>query len=165
MGQATSTDTSKDISRTTTTSSTNQPQINKNVNQPTKYEFVNSSHQGQQGSQLVPNIKDNYYNQNVPQPQKSKYKAVFNSNDLLDAFKTFAIDGKYLNQTRFNDAIEKLFSNIDIPAMHYTFLSEKIYFLLDESRDGKISEEEYMVGMKNVFVNKEFRLKCKFILI
>ena len=133
MGQAASTDTSKEISRTTTNSSTNQSQTNKNVIQPTKYEFVSSTHPSQQGSQVIPNIKDNFSNQNVPQPQKIKYKAVFNSNDLIDAFKTFAIDGKYLNQTRFNDAIEKLFSNIDIPAMHYTFLSEKIYFLLDES--------------------------------
>ncbi len=112
------------------------------------YEFVNNP-------QLQPN------NTNIQQIQQKRFRAVFNINDLLDAFKTYAIEGKYLNHTRFNDTIERLFSRIDIPSMHYTFLSERIYTLLDESKDGKISEEEYVNGMKNVIMNREFRLKCK----
>ena len=152
MGQATSTETSSK------SPNYNQPQTqqqNKNVNQP-KYEFLP---QGQQpvgyGQPQDGNI------QNVKSP-RMKYKAILTSNDLLTAFMHFAIEGKYLNHVRFNDTIERLFSKIDMPSMHYTFLSEKIYALLDESRDGKISEDEFVIGMKNVLMNKDFRLKCKF---
>ena len=72
------------------------------------------------------------------------------------------IDGKYLNKSRFNDTIEKLFKNINIPSMHYTYLSDRIYDLLDESGDGKISEDEYLNGLKNVLTDKDFRTKCNF---
>lgn len=143
-----------------------------------RYEFVSPNQQGQNinqggggnknvGMNPMYNPNQNPYqipNQNVNQPLK-KYKANFSTNDLLEAFRNYSIDGKYLNHARFNDSIEKLFSRVDIPSMHYTFLSEKIYYLLDESRDGKISEEEYVNGMKNVLTNKDFRLKCKCILI
>lgn len=102
----------------------------------------------------------------IPQPNQQIQQtkpplATITSNDLKDAFKAFSIDGRYLSQVRFNDTIERLFSKLNIPSMHYTYLSERIYYLLDESKDGKISEDEFLIGMKNVLVDKEFRLKCK----
>jgi hypothetical protein len=164
----------------------NQPQQqaqsqNKNLGQPNNNQNTGAKYEYTGGQNPNPNvnvqINPNHYGQNQmnqigqtgqigqnPQIiQKPKFKAIFSSHDLLEAFKTFAIDGKYLNQPRFNDTIEKLFSKIDIPSMHYTFLSERIYLVLDESRDGKISEEEFLIGMKNVMVNRDFRLKCKFL--
>jgi len=157
MGQAQSTDTlnldvynTKPTITTQTTTLAPQGKIQSQAQViPNKgYEIVNST--------------TNSTNSNNNPINKPKYKAVLTTSMLIDAFRLFSIDGKYLNHTRFNDTIEKLFSRLDIPCMHYTYLSEKIYTLLDESRDGKISEDEYINGMKNVMNNPEFRLKCKF---
>jgi Ca2+-binding EF-hand superfamily protein len=48
-----------------------------------------------------------------------------------------------------------------MPLLHHTYLSEKLYQLLDESGDGKIQEDEFMNGMRNVLSSRDFRLKCK----
>ena len=53
----------------------------------------------------------------------------------------------------------------NIPSLHHTFLSERLYDMLDESGDGKIQEDEFLVGMKRVLTDKMFRMKCSKILI
>jgi hypothetical protein len=151
--------------------STNKnPQSNPNVNPQPKYEFVPNTNvntqPGTYSSSMTTNTTYNPYAnntgtmpiQNAP-TFKQKVKGIITVHSLKDSFKTFAIEGKYLNKDRFNDTIESLFS-FNIPEMHYTYLSEKIYELLDESGDGKIQEEEYFAGLKNVLTNKDFRLKC-----
>ena len=45
--------------------------------------------------------------------------------------------------------------------MHHTHLSEKIYYLLDDSGDGKIQEQEFVDGFRNVILNRDYRNKCK----
>jgi hypothetical protein len=120
----------------------------------------NSSNQIPQNMGYNPN--PSYpYNQ-MQQPSKPKYIATITSSDLKEVFKQFSIDGKYLNKSRFNDSIEKLFKNINVPSMHYTYLSDRLYELLDESGDGKISEDEYLNGLSNVLTDKEFRTKRNF---
>ena len=79
---------------------------------------------------------------------------------LKDTFKTYAIDGDYLNKDRFDDAIESIFRFPDLPEMHYTYLSEKIYYLIDDSGDGKIQEDEFVPGLSNVLSDRNFRIKC-----
>ncbi len=153
MGQA-------QTAQTTQTTPTQQTTTQPNP-QNKGYEFVQNNNQQQNNTSNPYQYNNNPYNNPQQINTQPKYKATITYSMLIDAFKTFSIDGKYLNQARFNDTIEKLFSRIDIPSMHYTFLSERIYTLLDESRDGKISEDEYVNGMKNVIMNKEFRLKCK----
>ena len=78
---------------------------------------------------------------------------------LRSCFKSFAIDGQYLNKDRFNDAIETLFKFPGFPEMHYTYLSEKIYNILDDSGDGKIQEEEFCAGLSEVLKDREFRMR------
>ncbi len=152
--------------QTTNTSPLNQhknpptnPVTPPNTNQP---KIDNNSGMNQYSNQIPQNMGYNNpsfpYNQMQP-PQKPKYIAVITSSDLKEVFKQFSIDGKYLNKSRFNDTIEKLFKNINIPSMHYTYLSDRIYDLLDESGDGKISEDEYLNGLKNVLTDKEFRTR------
>jgi Ca2+-binding EF-hand superfamily protein len=75
---------------------------------------------------------------------------------LRDAFRTYSIDGSYLNKPRFNDAIESIF-RFKIPEMHYTHLCNKIYELLDSSKDGKIQEDEFLEGMGRVLKERNFR--------
>ena len=76
---------------------------------------------------------------------------------LQDAFRNYSIDNDYLNRPRFNDAIESIF-RFNIPAMHYTYLSDKIYDLLDSSGDGKIQLDEFLEGFSAVLKDKNYRL-------
>ena len=76
---------------------------------------------------------------------------------LRDAFRNYSIDNDYLNRPRFNDAIESIF-RFNIPSMHYTYLSDKIYDLLDSSGDGKIQEDEFLEGFTTVLKDKNYRL-------
>lgn len=77
---------------------------------------------------------------------------------LKDAFRNYSIDNnEFLNKPRFNDAIESIF-RFNIPEMHYTHLSSKIYDLLDSSGDGKIQEDEFIDGLGMVLKDRNFRL-------
>ena len=76
---------------------------------------------------------------------------------LSDAFRNYCIDKNYLNRPRFNDAIESIF-RFNIPEMHYTYLSDRIYDLLDSSGDGKIQEDEFLEGFGSVLKDKNYRL-------
>jgi len=76
---------------------------------------------------------------------------------LSDAFRNYCIDNEYLNRPRFNDAIESIF-RFNIPEMHYTYLSDRIYDLLDSSGDGKIQEDEFLEGFGSVLKDKNYRL-------
>lgn len=49
--------------------------------------------------------------------------------------------------------------------MSYTYLAERLFDLLDDSSDGRIQEEEFIAGMKNVFSSQEMREKCEFRII
>ncbi len=85
-----------------------------------------------------------------------KPKNVITTKILRDAFRNYCIDNNYLNRPRFNDAIESIF-RFNIPSMHYTYLSDKIYDLLDSSGDGKIQEDEFLDGFSSVLKDKNYR--------
>jgi hypothetical protein len=74
---------------------------------------------------LKPNNK-NITNQNV-----KTYKYMINYSDLIAAFKHFSVDGNYLNLERFNDCIAALLK-FDIPLVYHTYLSEKLFNLMDK---------------------------------
>ena len=86
-----------------------------------------------------------------------RQKNVITTKILKDAFRNYCIDNDYLNRPRFNDAIESIF-RFNIPSMHYTYLSDKIYDLLDSSGDGKIQEDEFLEGFSAVLKDKNYRL-------
>lgn len=96
-------------------------------------------------------------------PPKQIFKYTISLQNLKDAFKSFAIHNDFLNKDLFNDAIQSLF-RFPMPEMQYTYLSERIYELLDDSGDGKIQEDEFIEGFKKVLMDKEFRIRCKPIL-
>ena len=108
------------------------------------------------------NNNNNNNNKGFGQPllQRSmtqRQKNVITKKILQDAFRNYCIDNDYLNRPRFNDAIESIF-RFNIRVMHYTYLSDKIYDLLDSSGDGKIQEDEFLDGFMAVLKDKNYRL-------
>ena len=152
-----------------------------NYNQMVQYTNNNNNNVYQNPSQSNPNLNTNmniyqqqqqFNNNNSPQKLNNnstmfqrtntysrKHKYTVSIKNLKDAFRNFCIDGDYLNKDRFNDAIESIFSAFKIPNMHYTYLSERIYDILDDSQDGKIQEDEFLNGFSSVLKDKDFRLK------
>ena len=155
----------------------NNPQPNNNNNAPHKSnsEDINDWHLVQNPNQRLnpydprnnqnnnQNSNNNNNNNNQKQPavlqrsQTQRRKNVITTKILCDAFRNYCIDNDYLNRPRFNDAIESIF-RFNIPEMHYTYLSDKIYVLLDSSGDGKIQEDEFLVGFGTVLKDRNYRL-------
>ena len=93
---------------------------------------------------------------------KPIYKYHLTTKSLNDCFQNYSINNDYLNKDRFNDAIESLF-RFPIPEMHYTYLSEKIFHLIDNSGDGKIQKDEFIQGFSNVLKDKNYRLNLSMV--
>ena len=122
----------------------NNPQnFNMNNNQNTNPPSYNNNNMNNQNQN---NQNNNQGFNKAPLLQRSstqRPKNTITTKILQDAFRNYSIDNDYLNRPRFNDAIESIF-RFNIPAMHYTYLSDKIYDLLDSSGDGKIQLDEFL---------------------
>ena len=134
----------------------NNPQnFNMNNNQNTNPPSYNNNNMNNQNNQ-----NNNQGFNKAPLLQRSstqRPKNTITTKILQDAFRNYSIDNDYLNRPRFNDAIESIF-RFNIPAMHYTYLSDKIYDLLDSSGDGKIQLDEFLEGFSAVLKDKNYRL-------
>jgi Ca2+-binding EF-hand superfamily protein len=132
--------------------------INLNQNQNERINPYDQSKRGPSSNNNIPRMQPN--TGQTPMLTRSlttKRKNTVTTKMLKDAFKTYSIDGSYLNRPRFNDAIESIF-RFNIPEMHYTHLCNKIYDLLDSSGDGKIQEDEFLEGFGHVLKDRNFRL-------
>ena len=89
--------------------------------------------------------------------KKVKYIVISYTN-LKEAFQKHQVDG-YLNRERFNETIFTVLK-FDIPVISFTYLSERLFDLLDDSSDGRIQEDEFISGMSNVFSSREVKEKC-----
>ena len=125
----------------------------KNI-QPTN--TANTSNVDRQQQQVAPKSRTEQPKQPVLQ-----YKYNVTLKGLKEVFKYFAGQSDYLTKSQFNDCIQRIFNFPDIPFMHHTHLSEKIYYLLDDSGDGKIQEQEFVDGFRNVILNQDYRNKRK----
>ena len=140
---------------------TNPPIVNQNkpLNQ-------NNSQIPQNQFEMIENPKKTFQNNSLIRSstfnQKPIYKYHLTSKSLNDCFKNYSINNEYLNKDRFNDAIESLF-RFPIPEMHYTYLSEKIFHLIDNSGDGKIQKDEFIQGFSNVLKDKNYRLNLSMV--
>ena len=108
------------------------------------------------------NPQNNFNNNNqgrakLQRSMTQRQKNVITTKILSDAFRNYCIDNDYLNRPRFNDAIESIFRLFNIPLMHYTYLSDKMYDLLDSSGDGKIQEDEFLNGFSTVLKDRNYR--------
>lgn len=107
------------------------------------------------------NMKSNQKNNQNP---KKYYKYTISSKMLKNAFKNFCIDNSYLNKKRFNDALESIFQ-FQLPEIHYTYLSEKIFNFINTSGDGKISEEDFCKRLGLLLKDENHRLFLSMILM
>ena len=137
----------------------NNPQnfnMNNQNSNPPSYNNNNNN----MNNQNINNQNNNQGFNKAPLLQRSstqRPKNTITTKILQDAFRNYSIDNDYLNRPRFNDAIESIF-RFNIPAMHYTYLSDKIYDLLDSSGDGKIQLDEFLEGFSAVLKDKNYRL-------
>ena len=140
-----------------------QSQNNMNLNNP-QNERINPYDQSKkvQNNTNRPGQGPSYGQQNQNQNMGGFYRSMTQKRNtittkmLKQAFDNYSVDHSYLNKKGFNDAIESIF-RFNIPEMHYTHLSDKIYDLLDSSHDGKIQEDEFVDGFKRVLKERNFR--------
>lgn len=83
---------------------------------------------------------------------------------MISAFDSNSIDNLYLNKEKFNSAIKNLFYRFNLPTIAFTFLTDRLYEVVDESNDGKIQKDEFIEGMSKVLADYELRRKCKYII-
>lgn len=86
-------------------------------------------------------------NNNIMTPQK-----------IGDAFKMFCIDQKFLSLQRFNDALEYLFKP-PIPVIHHTFLSQKLFNIIDHNKTGNVDENSFCEIFTNILKDRTYRLR------
>ena len=131
-----------------------------NMQQNTNNNNNNNNPQNNNNQNNFNNNNNNNNNQGIKMIQRSmtqRTKNVITTKILKDAFRNYSIDNDYLNRPRFNDAIESIFRLFNIPLMHYTYLSDKMYDLLDSSGDGKIQEDEFLEGFSTVLKDRNYR--------
>lgn len=132
-----------------------------NANQQTGHKKTNSSSNNEQ--KLIEDCKKldlsgGYQVSNHPHSFViNPYKVTHNTNilifkyyikysDLVKSFKNFAVDGVYLTILQFNQCICDLLK-FNIPIISYTYLSEKLFNLIDKViifYNFRMKQEEFM---------------------
>lgn len=86
------------------------------------------------GNQISPNkISKKNLNANpvVNDNSKNKFSCMISYNDLVSAFRQYAISGRFLNYDKFNECISAILK-FDIPLLPYTYLAQKLFTLMDK---------------------------------
>ena len=79
-----------------------------------------------------------------------------NSNQIKEAFKLTCIDQSYLNLARFNDALKYLFKP-PIKMIHHSYLSKKLFEIIDENKTGRVSEQAFFQTINDILKEKNYR--------
>lgn len=115
----------------------------------------------QQSTKVDLNLYSQQLQQQINNPQKRFVGRVTNQ-DLIACFNSSCIDNLYLNKERFNLSIKKLLYNMNLPTIANTYLADRLYDLVDNSGDGRISIDEYIEGMSKVLSDGEFCRRISF---
>lgn len=76
---------------------------------------------------------------------------------LKDAFKMFCIDQKYLSLQSFGNALNYLFKP-PIPKIQNTFLSQKLFSIIDPNKSGQIDENTFCQTFTNILKDRNYRI-------
>ena len=102
---------------------------------------------------------DGFGTATFPKSTLKTKKYTITSNLIKNVFNKISIDGKFLNKTRFNDALSKLFGTFQIPVCYYTHLSDKLFEVFDENNNNKLNEEQFYNCIKNILTDRNYRIK------
>ena len=94
-------------------------------------------------------------------PKTKKY--IITSKTIKNIFNKYSIDGKFLNKSRFNDALSKLFGEFKIPIIYYTHLSDKLFEVFDENNNKQLNDEQFYNCIKNILTDRTYRIKISMI--
>lgn len=72
----------------------------------------------------------------------------------------YAKDG-FLTLQNFNDCLSVLTFDENFPRLAYTFLSERLFNLLDSNNTGRIENDKFMKGMCMVLSCQETKIRSK----
>jgi hypothetical protein len=146
--------------------SVQQPIVNHTSQDYTNHNIPKMGEEYVKNNVIIPNQVNinNNINYNIQKP-KRQYIGRVTTNDLISSFNANCIDNFYLNREKFNLAIKKLLYHLNLPTLACTHLVDKLYDIVDESGDGRISLDEFVGGMSKVLSDPEFSKKCKKIFI
>ena len=87
---------------------------------------------------------------------------IITSKTVKEAFNLFSIEKKYLNEKKFNEALEYIFIKLPIPKINHTYLSHKLFSIFCKNDNMKLFEEEFYNCIKRILSNKNTRLHLSF---
>ena len=87
----------------------------------------------------------------------SKNINIITPKTLKEAFCKYSIDNKYLSYQAFNNVLEYLFKP-PIPTIHQTFLSQKLFNIIDPFKSGQINEDTFYQTFTNIFRDRNYRI-------
>jgi len=94
--------------------------------------------------------------------KKENNNYVITSRKVKEAFNLFAIDKNYLNEKKFNDALEYIFIKLPIPKINHTYLSHKLFSIFCKNDNTKLFEEDFYKCIKSILSNRNSRLHISF---
>ncbi len=132
----------------------------KNFNyQPNDFYLRNNINNNNPYSIPSKNSKTNIY-QN--KRRENENVLIISSKKVKEAFNLFSIEKKYLNEKKFNDALEYIFAKLPIPKINHTYLSHKLFSIFCARENSKLFEDEFTNCIKRILSNKNVRLHISF---
>ena len=102
------------------------------------------------------------YKSNPNQMREKENNLIITSKKVREAFYLFSIEKKYLNEKKFNNALEFIFAKLPLPKINHTYLSHKLFSIFCPEGSLKLSEEEFFNCIKHILSNKNTRLHLSF---
>ena len=90
---------------------------------------------------------------------------IITSKKVKEAFNLFAIEKKYLNEKKFNEALEFIFTKFPIPKINHTFLSHKLFSIFCFKENSKLFEDEFINCIKHILSSRNVRLHISFMVM
>ena len=103
-----------------------------------------------------------YANNKNNKSKKENNINIITSKKVKEAFNLFSIDKKYLNEKKFNDALEYIFIKLPIPKINHTYLSHKLFSIFCKNGNTKLFEEDFYNCIKRILSNQNTRLHISF---
>ena len=110
----------------------------------------------------IPNNKNSKTNVNPNKRRENENIFIISSKKVKEAFNLFSIEKKYLNEKKFNDALEYVFAKLPLPKINHTYLSHKLFSIFCLRENSKLFEDEFINFIKRILSNRNVRLHISF---